>query len=232
MTTHEEAPKSGATVERLLEAAEAEFAARGFSEARLEDIAARVGVRRASLLYHFESKQVLYERVLEHAFSEFRSLVVHALGRPAASYAERLDDVAGISVDVFTRRPLFARLILRDALDAQEQACERARKYVAPLLELGEAFVRAGAAAGEFRLDVEARHVLLFFTGAIIFHASIADAQRDVLWGPGRATGRGMRAYRDEIVASVRRLVLVTPDAVHKRDAKPRKRAHGRAQAF
>ena len=38
----EEAPKSGATVERLLAAAEAEFASRGFAEARLEDIAARV----------------------------------------------------------------------------------------------------------------------------------------------------------------------------------------------
>ena len=213
----EEAPKSGATVERLLAAAEAEFASRGFAEARLEDIAARVGVRRASLLYHFESKQVLYERVLERAFSELRSLVVQTLGRPAATYAERLDDVAAITVDVFTGRPLFARLCLRDALDGQEQACERARLYVVPLLELGEAFVRAGIAAGEFRPDVDARAVFLFFTGATMFHASVSDAQRDVLWGPGRASGRALRSYRDEVRALVRRLVLLSPDTAAKR---------------
>src|SRR5438045_8747061 len=87
----DETPRS-ATVERLLEAAEAEFAARGFAEARLEDIAAAVGMRRAALLYHFESKQVLYERVLERAFSDLRSLMVAAIGRPAASSAERLGD--------------------------------------------------------------------------------------------------------------------------------------------
>lgn len=224
---HEEAPKSGATVDRLLSAAEEEFATRGFAEARLEDIAARVGMRRASLLYHFESKQVLYLRVLERAFGEFRSLVVQTLGRPAATYVERLDDVAGISVDVFTRRPFFARLVLRDALDGHEQACERARAYVQPLIELGEAFVRAGVAAGEFRADVEPRTMLLFFTGAIIFHASISDAQRDVLWGAGRASGKGLRAYRDEVRAMVRRLVLSPTDS-HPR-TKARRRVNGRA---
>ena len=219
---HEEAPKSGQTVDRLLGAAEEEFAARGFAEARLEDIAARVGVRRASLLYHFASKQVLYERVLERAFSELRSLVVQTLGRPAATYAERLDDVTVITVDVFTRRPLFARLCLRDALDGQEQACERARLYVQPLLELGEAFVRAGIVAGEFRTDVDARAVFLFFTGAVMFHASVSDAQRDVLWGPGRASGRGLRGYRDEVRGLVRRLVLLSPNAHSKRESKAR----------
>ena len=56
-------PPRNATVERLLEAGEAEFAARGYADARLEDIAAAVGVRRASLLYHFATKQELYDRV-------------------------------------------------------------------------------------------------------------------------------------------------------------------------
>lgn len=228
---NEDAPKSAGTADRLLAAAEEEFATRGFAEARLEDIAARVGMRRASLLYHFESKHVLYERVLDRVFGEFRKLVVHALGRPAATYAERLDDVVGLCVDVFTQRPLFARLVLRDALDAQEQACERARRYVQPLLDLGEAFVRGGVATGEFRADADPRTVLLFFTGAVIFHASISDAQRDVLWGPGRASGRGLRAYRDEIRAMVRRLVAPStePTSHSKRENKPRKRPNGRA---
>ena len=226
----DETPRN-ATVERLLEAAEAEFAARGFAEARLEDIAAAVGMRRASLLYHFESKQVLYERVLERAFTDLRSLMVAAIGRPAASYAERLDDVVGRSVDVFTRRPLLARLMLRDTIDDHPQSVERGRAYVLPLLELGDAFFRGGQSAGEFRHDAEPRTVLLFFTGSIIFHAATSDAQRDVLWGAGRASGRGLRAYREQIVSMVRALVVTTgaPAAAPKPEKSPRRKNPGRA---
>ena len=224
----EEAPARTATVERLLEAAEAEFALRGFAEARLEDIAAAAGVRRASLLYHFETKQVLYERVLERAFADVRALIVAAIGRTAASYAERLDDVVGRSVDVFTRRPLFSRLIMRDALDNAAQSAERAKMHVLPLLELGDAFMRGGQAEGEFRDDVEPRTLLLFFTGAIIFHASMSDGQRDVLWGPGHASGRGLRAYRETVRAMVRRIVVPLSSAPI--TAKPaRRRATRRA---
>jgi len=199
------------TVERLLDAAEAEFAARGFAEARLEDIASEVGVRRASLLYHFATKQELYDRVLERAFSELGAMVITTLGRASASYAERLDEVVGRAIDNFTRRPLFARLLLRDALDHEAIAAERARKCVLPLLELSDAFVLAGQGAGEFRKDVEPRPMVMMLVGAIIFHAASCDAHRDVLWGPGRATGRALRAYRDEVRAMVRRLVFADP---------------------
>lgn len=211
--------QKSATVERLLEAAEAEFAERGYAEARLEDIAAAVGVRRASLLYHFATKMDLYERVLERAFNDLRSLLVAAIGRPAASYAERLDDVVARSVDIFTRRPLFSRLLLRDAIDHHPQAAERTRIYVLPLLEIGEAFLHGGRAAGEFRDDVEPRQLLLFFTGAIIFHASTSEGARDVLWGQGRASGRGLRAYRDGVRAMVRQLAVVARPATPPRKA-------------
>jgi TetR/AcrR family transcriptional regulator len=199
------------TVERLLEAAEAEFAARGFAEARLEDIASVVGVRRASLLYHFATKQELYDRVLERAFGELQAMVVATLGRASARYTERLEEVVGRAIDNFTRRPLFARLLLRDALDHEAIAAERARKCVLPLLELSDAFLRAGQAAGEFRAGVEPRPVVMMLVGAIVFHAASCDAHRDVLWGPGRATGRNLRAYRDEVRGMVRRLVFAEP---------------------
>ncbi|MGZ6095558.1 MAG: TetR/AcrR family transcriptional regulator, partial [Polyangiales bacterium] len=130
--------------EKLLDAAEAEFAARGFEGARLEDIAAACGMRRASLLYHFESKQALYENVLERAFGDLGRMMASAIARPAASYADRLDDVIGRLIDDFVRRPLFARLILRDTLDQDGVSAERGRRFVAPLLELGDAFIRGG----------------------------------------------------------------------------------------
>jgi AcrR family transcriptional regulator len=204
----DETPRAD-TVERLLEAAEAEFATRGFAEARLEDIAAAAGVRRASLLFHFETKQALYDRVLERAFEAIGAIIYATLSQRSATYAERLDEAVSRSVDELTRRPLFARLLLRDGLDQEGLAAERARRFFGPLLEAADAFVRAGQAASEFLEDVEPRAAIMLLVGAVVFHAASCDALRDVLWGPARASGRGLRAYRDQQRAMVRRLLVV-----------------------
>lgn len=216
----------GETVERLLAAAETEFAIHGFDAARLEDIAAGAGVRRASLLYHFASKQVLYDRILDRAFSDLSEAMVGALAMSTATHAERLADVVGRSFDTFQRRPAFAQLILRDALDNRAErggfAAERARRYVAPLLALGDAFFQSAQAAGEFRPGLDARDVLMLFASALLFHAAQCDAQRDVLWGDGRARGRGVKAHRASLIAMVRALVVL--ESPGKSSAKSRER--------
>ncbi|GAC1585327.1 MAG: hypothetical protein NVS3B20_14890 [Polyangiales bacterium] len=203
----ESTSRAGATVERLLEAAESAFASAGFDGARLEDIAAAVGVRRASLLYHFESKQALYERVLARAFADLHATITTAFGRKAVSFAERLDDVIDRSIDTFVRRPTFARLILRDSLDHDGFAAARARRFVTPLLSVSDAFIRDGQRAGEFRLEIHPRTVVLFFVGSLLFHAAQGDAQREVLWGSPRASGRGLRKYQEQMRAMLRQLV-------------------------
>ena len=49
-------------------AAERHFAERGFEAARLEDIAADVGIRRAAIFYYFRDKEQLYAAVLDEIF--------------------------------------------------------------------------------------------------------------------------------------------------------------------
>ena len=55
----------------ILAAAERHFAERGFEAARLEDIAADVGIRRAAIFYHFGDKQELYAAVLDEVFGDW-----------------------------------------------------------------------------------------------------------------------------------------------------------------
>jgi AcrR family transcriptional regulator len=50
----------------LVEAATAVFIEEGFKAARVQDIAARAGVRLSAINYHFESKEGLYLAVLQH----------------------------------------------------------------------------------------------------------------------------------------------------------------------
>jgi AcrR family transcriptional regulator len=208
------------TVDRLLEAAEIEFAVAGFEAARLEDIAAVVGVRRASLLYHFESKQALYDRVIERAFSDLQRTLLGAIGLPTTSFGERLDALVDRAVDTFHGRPSFAQLLLRDGIDNRAEravlAAEHARRYVAPLLATGDAFFRAGQEAGEFRAGIDPRDALMFFASAVMFHAASCDAQREVFWGESRGRGRGLAQYRASMRQMVRAMVVATPSKASK----------------
>ena len=52
--------------ERLIAAATAEFAASGYSGATLDAIAARAGVTKGGLYFHFDGKEELFFAVLDH----------------------------------------------------------------------------------------------------------------------------------------------------------------------
>ena len=57
--------KGELTAERILDAAEAHFAERGYEGTTLRDVASAVGIRNPSLYNHFGSKEQLYAAVLE-----------------------------------------------------------------------------------------------------------------------------------------------------------------------
>ena len=57
---------------RILAAAVAEFASRGFKGASMDAIAARTSTTRALINYYFGSKEKLYLAVLEHVYAEIR----------------------------------------------------------------------------------------------------------------------------------------------------------------
>ena len=60
---------AAATQKRLLDAAEREFAQRGFAGARLKDIASSAGVQTTLIHHYFSDKQGLYRAVLDRALA-------------------------------------------------------------------------------------------------------------------------------------------------------------------
>src|SRR5215831_8700495 len=56
--------------ERLLEAALAEFGAKGFGGASTHAIARRIGAHQPQINYHFESKEALWTAAVDHLFAE------------------------------------------------------------------------------------------------------------------------------------------------------------------
>ena len=116
----EERPRGGARAERtratLLEAAESIFAERGFAATRLEDVAERVGIRRASIVYHFRDKRELYGAVLDELVQGLYEPVERALDQ-GGPLGDRVEGAVSVFVDFIAERPSAARILLREIAD-------------------------------------------------------------------------------------------------------------------
>lgn len=66
--------------DRILEAASDEFAAHGFAGARVDAIAKRAGVNKASIYYYIGDKQAVYEGVLRRVFQRTAARVESETG--------------------------------------------------------------------------------------------------------------------------------------------------------
>jgi len=109
-------PRAERTRAAILEAAERLFSERGFSAARLEDVAAAVGIRRASLFYYFRDKADLYDEVLADVLGGLRERLEPIL-LGAGPLAARAEAAVAAWIDYIAARPALVRLLLREVAD-------------------------------------------------------------------------------------------------------------------
>ncbi|NVB43038.1 TetR/AcrR family transcriptional regulator [Pseudenhygromyxa sp. WMMC2535] len=179
------------TPERILAAAEAEFAAVGYAPARLADIAARAGIRRPSLLYHFATKEVLYRAVVERAFDQLGVALLSAM-QQGEGFEARLEAVIRGFAGFLDERPGLAPIIVRELIDDPEHGDDPSRRggahgqailleRVVPLLSVVEDFVREQG--GErLRPGLPIRAAVVQFAGDLLLR-SAAGSLRAPLWG-------------------------------------------------
>lgn len=150
--------------EEILDIATSLFAERGYEGTSMNDVAERVGMRKASLFYHFTTKDALYEAVLDRLVSRV-AVPLGAAYSSEGTFAERLDTAADALTTVLGERPFAARLLLREAMDWGPVMRGKLLESVLFVLEGGAAFVKAGQEAGAF-MDGDPKHLVLTALGA------------------------------------------------------------------
>ena len=193
-----------ATRELILQAAEIEFANRGFARARLEDIAEPVGITRAAIIYHFGDKQALYAAVLDATFKALAARIRAAL-EADAPHAERVERLIGAWVDYAAERPTLARLFIREVADSQRELAPEIRQLVDPMFSLVTEGIEKGQEEGAFR-KVDPALVVSILAGATVWFVTNAP-----LLG-GEETRRLPReeifsAFRQELIGVTRHLL-------------------------
>ncbi|UCE84957.1 MAG: TetR/AcrR family transcriptional regulator [Deltaproteobacteria bacterium] len=209
-------PRLGAQAERtraaILQAAEASFSERGFAATRLEDVAAQVGIRRASIVYYFPDKRALYDAVLADVFGDlldhFRDVLVGDEPLP-----RRIETAVGMFVDHVAKRPSLPRLLLRQVTDpSAEELQVLVQEHTTPFIAFVGEMVRGRRARDEARLSsIDPAHLACAIAGATLFFAAALPA-----FVPGSGAGEmqpeALAAHRQQVLEITRRLLHLAPD--------------------
>lgn len=130
------------------------MAERGFEGTSLQDVADEVGVKKPSLLYHFESKDALRTAVYEQMLGHWNVALPRIL-KAATSGEDRFEAVLEEMIRFFREDTDRSKLMLREVLDRPKQMAALMRAHMRPWIESVGAYIRKGQETGEVHADVD-----------------------------------------------------------------------------
>jgi TetR/AcrR family transcriptional regulator len=164
--------RSERTRNAVLEAAENLFAERGFAATRLEDIAERVGIKRASIVYYFKDKRELYDAVLGNVLGSLHQALATEISRHE-NLAMRIEAAVSVWVDCVGSRPTLARLILREVANATPEKRSLMLQHTAPFQELvRKEFMDRPDRRDVVKVTVDPIHIASIVAGATVFYVA------------------------------------------------------------
>jgi TetR/AcrR family transcriptional regulator len=212
--THAEAnPRTLLRSERtrasILGAAETLFAERGFAETRLEDVAAEVGIRRASIVYYFADKPALYDAVLADVFGGLLARIEPVL-ITREPLAERAVAAVSVWIDTIAARPSTARILLREVADGRTGHEPPLVKHTRAFFALiGRVIASSPADPMATAPPVEPVHIASLVAGWTVFFVAAMPALL-----PGTdfdpLASEQLAAHKREVLGTVRRLLGIS----------------------
>jgi len=172
------ASADASSVERILAAAEALFGELGFDATSMNAIATRAGVSKANIFHHFNSKQALYQAVLDNACRESRARI-ERLEQAEGSFVDRLGHFAASHLQGILEHSNLAKLILRDLLEnGAERGKDLAEQVFGPNFAKLVDIIRNGQSRGELRKDVDPAMVAVMLIAANVYFFEARDLLR------------------------------------------------------
>ncbi len=193
------------TPERIVAAATESFGTRGYEATSLDAVAAELGVRKQTILYHYPSKAALLDAVIDRASADLAAVLEQAVAAPG----DAIDRVERIVRSVFRlalRRPELLG-VLREVSRLGPPAATRLTDNLQPLVDRARVFLEEEMAAGRLR-ETDARLLLLSTYSTVVGVATEVEVLRAVGIEP---TLRSAALRRRELLRFLR--AALEPDA-------------------
>jgi TetR/AcrR family transcriptional regulator len=164
--------------DRILAAAAAEFAARGFAGARVDRIARRARVNKAMIYYHFRSKDALYRALLRDVFARAAERL-RAVADGPGDPADKMDRlIAGLAAFV-EEHAFFPAIMLRELAEGGSRLDRETLLALTALPSAVAAVVAEGTSQGTFR-PVHPLFAYLSLVAPIVTFVAGAPLQKQV----------------------------------------------------
>ena len=205
MTTRKKAVATESLRDRILEAAWAEFGDKGFSGARMDDIAQASGASKQVLFHHFSNKEGLFQAVLERGFRRTRSAdesLRRSLSRsePEPALRKFIDGVFGTTPETIRFQNILHDENRFEAIHARKM--HDVRGSYANLIELLADILARGAALGLFRSCVDPAELFTSLAGLFTFRLTNRYTISAILELP-MDSARGARESRTAAIEMV-----------------------------
>ncbi len=144
------------TRQRLLDAAWAEFSAKGLGGARVDAVALRAGANKRMIYHYFGSKAGLYLAVLEMAYDRIRGHE-RALALADATPAEGIARLVAYNFDFCRDNPGFIHLLANENLHRARHLAKsgKVRQVNLPVIDTIAGLLARGEADGSFRAGID-----------------------------------------------------------------------------
>jgi AcrR family transcriptional regulator len=192
---------------QILAVATEEFSQRGLAGARVDAIAERTRTSKRMIYYYFGSKEGLYTAVLEHVYSQIRT-VESALSLDALTPIEAMRRLVELTFDYDESHPHFISLVNVENVNHGQFVAQltSVRQRYSNILHLMQTVLDRGVASGEFRADVDATDARLVI-GALCFFRVSNRYTFGALFDCDLAEPHTRRRHRQMIVDAVLRFL-------------------------
>ncbi len=175
-----------ATKTRILEAAKREFAKNGLGGARVDVIADKARANKRMIYHYFDSKEGLFQTILENAYLDIRT-AEQKLNLDHLAPKVALERLVRFTWDYYLKNPEFITLVNSENLHRAKhlKKSEIVKVYSRKFVSMVTTILDRGVAAGEFRPGVDPVQLNITiaaigyyyltnrFTGSIVFERDL-----------------------------------------------------------
>jgi AcrR family transcriptional regulator len=195
------------TMAGILEVATKEFAEKGLSGARIDEIAAATKTSKRMIYYYFGNKEGLYVAVLEEAYRRMRTIEAD-LHLDDLTPEDALRKLVGFTFDHHHGNPDFIRLVMSENMQRGEYLAQSKliQKLNTSVIDSVRKLYERGVAAGVFRAQLDPVDIHASISALTFFNVSNQHTF-DLIFKRNSHAAQALTTRRDNIIEMLVRFV-------------------------